>query len=399
MAYSLSMDPPPLLVNPFEKVRHEDTSKIVVIFFYDNAGDADALAGVFFGHKRPRVAGEGFRPATDRAFIMRALAILEPALRGILGPLFQGPATWALSYTVEARGKSLTVVLGEGPFLDGAFARREFSALLVAALQPYAAYVPGLAELYSSDTRFPVIRAARGARRPLKPDWQEQTEFAKAYEPAVTGDLEAVHTVVWKPRLGALPVLWKPAAPAVPAQHGLLDEVLAYVRAHTEMPFTLAEVDGTSFEEASDRAWARLESQGFTCPAGNTHGAGTQATVELRGEYVRFTCLGPKRCGVFGFGDACCVEHYGPLPQPLFELAADETVDFSGVERADVVTLPQLDAWSLDPESSGRRAVGLHMRMASGKTLVAGHHRIQPHLPKRPGGVRQQQPVAGDGHR
>ena len=380
---SAAVEPPPAEPVVIEMLTHDTPSKIVAVFYYSN-GCSEHERDLFFGLKRPRVALSStmkWEPVSDLKFIRRATAICEEALRGLLGHQHVGSATWSCSYTVEAKGKRLTIVCNGGPYLHGLSARRAFGAALEDALRPFAAFTPGLGALYQLGAVFRVVQARKGARRPLtpNPDTWDADDFAQtAYEPTVTAEVLAAHSVAFTPRPGEPPIFFQPeGALELPDPGGKLDAVLAFVRARSGANFTLADVDATACVEEGDAAFARVVSgaAGFTCPAGILHGAGTAATVELRGGCVTLTCEGPQRLALAGFGRFCCREHYGALPRPLFELPADEyvlcIVDENGVERAVPLTLEQLDAYERCKGSGEGNVVVLRMRMGSGKSEVA----------------------------
>ena len=129
---SAAVEPPPAEPVVTEMLAHDTPSKIVAVFYYSN-GCSEQERDLFFGLKRPRVALSStmkWEPVSDLKFIRRASAICEEALRGLLGHQHVGSATWSCSYTVEAKGKRLTIVCNGGPYLHSLSARRAFGAAL-----------------------------------------------------------------------------------------------------------------------------------------------------------------------------------------------------------------------------------------------------------------------------
>ena len=328
-------------------------SKIVVVF--SQSHDSNGLEDEFLGRKRARdslVPPSKWTPLSDYAYIKRATAILEAALRGIIDAnTYTGPDTWSCSYERTPWGRRFTVVCDKGPYLDGMNARRDFWRVLEESLSAYAAFVPNLAGLYDFGARFRPVSTT--GRRPLKPQcaWDDD-DFARSYEPEVTDALLAAHSVGLTPRAGHTPVFWKrPGEARAPAPEGPLDAAL---RALTE--FTLDEVDHGAFEEDGDAAFARLD---YTP-------RGTLAALKVDQEVVVTAYAGEAVHAILVGGPAL-----GPSPHrraivPLYELTTD-----AAAPRVDGLNaLLSLFAWVAQCLGKAGVAALLSGLQGTGKSLV-----------------------------
>ena len=327
-------------------------------------------AAVFVGQaKRQRVP-----QPTPRDFIARAVVALREALNIIPNVSPQG--TFRLSVMVEAHRLTLYSVLDGGPILHGLTCIRAFGDLLEQALLPYENFVPNLCELYNSGSRLPPLSVERSGRRPLKDGWALEDSFSDCFEPTITDQIREAHDVMCKAGTGAQ--VWVPpggCSPAQPQRGAILDRALAT----TGLGLSLSDVCLDQFQEDGDSATAVLKpARGFTCPAGVLHPPGTRATIEVAKGFVKLTCHGPSRGKMYCFGSSCCVDRYGPVPPPLFDLEphmeGSYIVDRTGIERAEPLLLQDILKLVHNPESpqpGGLHAAGLQYRCGSGKTTLA----------------------------
>lgn len=343
-------------------------TKIVAVFVLDTRCGNDRVLA-FMGHKRQKTKAS-CRPGSDKAFIKRACEVLDEALGRVPGGPFSD--VLRMSFQAMQHRRVLTIIIEGPPYLHGLTSRRAFEKLLTEQLAPYAEFVQGLRDLYSSGASLPEVSNERDGRRPLKTGWADEKEFCDAFED-VTEEVRVAHSVVRKPNPGPPPIFWTPPCAPERLQPGsLIDGALTL----TGLDLALDDVDPSAVEEDEGRAFARLTpAGGFTCPAGLFHPAGCRATIELRAGYVKFTCHGPQRAGVLGFGRECCVDHYGPLPPKLFDLKEDLAVpcieDSEGVGRAANLILEEVLKLIRDAESTRPYAAGYRVRCGSGKTTAA----------------------------
>lgn len=342
--------------------------KIVARFVMDTNGGTFAAA-VFIGQaKRQRV-----QPPTPRAFIARAVAALHEALDVILGTSPHG--TFRLSSMAEAHRLTLYIVVDGGPLLRGLTHLRVFGDLLERASLPFKECMPNICELYGTRLCLPPLSVERSGRRPLKEGWMEEDTFSDCFEPTITNQIRDAHNVIYK---GTGAPMWVPPGGCFPAEPQ--KDALIYRALDTSgVGLRLIDVCPDQFQEDVDSARAILSpARGFTCPAGVFHQPGTRATVEVGKGFIEFTCHGPSRGNMYCFGSSCCVDRYGPVPPPMFDLEPHMEggfiVDPTGVERAEPLLLEDILKIGHNPESAepgGLHAVGLQYRCGSGKTTLA----------------------------
>lgn len=193
--------------------------------------------------------------------------------------------------------------------------------------------------------------------------------YHDAYEP-ITDDVRKAHGLARPAHAPA--VLWTPPpAPTESRAGGLLDRALGLYGLTADGAVVPSDV-----EELETNASALLcPAGGFTCPAGVQHPEGTRARIVVKAGHTAFTCLGPQRTELHGFGTHCCVDRRGPVPPPLFSLKADVVLPCTvqdSVERAAPLPLPHLLSWAKSGYAARRTfmPVGLRCRCGSGKTFV-----------------------------